>query len=59
MPKSKRGALSWPAWSLEQARRAGQMELFVQRSVDPRKAEAKRAKRRQRRRQRQPGISLP
>jgi hypothetical protein len=58
MPR-KRSALTWPAWSLSEHRRAGQLELFVQRSVDPRKQEAKRARRRWKRRAKQPGVYLP
>ena len=35
-PKPRRGPQYWPRWSLEQARRAEQLELFVQRSTKPR-----------------------
>jgi hypothetical protein len=55
MPKPK-GALSWPVWSLAEARRQQQLELFAGfRSVDPHKAELKREKRRAK----QPGVYVP
>ena len=54
------GALSWPGWSLKEARRQGQVEMFPGlRSVDLWKDEVKRAKRRRKRRERQPGVFVP
>jgi hypothetical protein len=57
MPK-RHGAWNWRGWTLAEARRQQQLELFVQRSVDPRKAEAKRRKKRRKRQADQPGIPL-
>ena len=54
------GALSWRGWSLKEAGRQRQVEMFPgYRSVDPRKEEVKRAKRRRKRRERQPGVFVP
>jgi hypothetical protein len=54
------GALSWPRWSMKDARRQGQVEMFPGlRSVNPWKEEVKRAKRRRKRRERQPGVFVP
>ena len=51
------GALSWPGWSMKDARRQGQVEMFPgHRSVDPREEEVKQAKRRRKRHERQPGV---
>jgi len=56
----KGGAMSWPVWTLQEARRQQQLELFTLRSVDPRKQEAKRIKRQeQRRRRRRAGVYVP
>jgi len=51
----RRGPQYWPRWSLEQARRAGQLELFVQRSTKPRGREAEPASQ-QRKRKRRMGV---
>ena len=55
----RKSAKTWPAWSLQEARMAGQMEMPFPRAVGPRvkaaKAEAV-ALRRQRRRRRRMGV---
>jgi hypothetical protein len=54
------GALSWSEWSMKEARRQGQFEMFPGNcSVDSREEEVKRASRRSKRRERQPGVFLP
>jgi hypothetical protein len=61
MTRKPGGALVWRDWTLAEARRQEQLELFVQRSTDPRRAEVKRAaveKRRQKRRAKQPGVAV-
>jgi hypothetical protein len=51
------GALSWSGWSLKEARRQGQVEMFPgHHSVGPLEGEVKQAKRRRKRRERQPGV---
>jgi hypothetical protein len=44
--RKKPGAWGWEPWTLEEARRQEQLEMFVLRSVDPRKAEQATGKKR-------------
>jgi hypothetical protein len=59
LPPAKNVPMHWKPWTLKQARAAGQLEIGVWRSTDPR-ADAARAEkaeeRRQRRRRRRMGV---